>query len=147
MRKYIIFGLAIIIIIGGLILPRLLKSDNTEVKFKTIDEEDLPANIVEALPNYIMEERALTFEYDNNIYVIVTRGEKTSEGYTVDIDNIKMEPYGEEFDLIVYAKFTDPNPNEIQSQEYDYPMIIVETNLEQLPNSIHLDVEYLNETE
>src|SRR5699024_10969140 len=98
-----------------------------------------------ALPNYIMEERALTFEYDDEIYVIVTRGEKTSEGYTVDIDSIRMEPYEEKFDLVVYAKFTDPSPDEIQSQEYDYPMIIVKTNLEQLPNAIHLDVEYVNE--
>lgn len=147
MRKYIIFGLAIIIIVivGALIVPRLLKSTIAEVKFKTIDEEDLPSTIVDALPNYIMEERALIFNYDDEIYVIVTRGEKTSEGYTVEIDNIRMEAYGEDFDLVVYAKFTDPNPNEILFQEYDYPMIVVKTNLKDMPNSIHLDVEYLNE--
>lgn len=146
MRKIIILGIAIIIILGGLILlPKLLGSDSTEVKFKTIEEEDLPSKIADALPNYIMEERALTFEYEEDIYVIVTRGEKTSEGYTVDIDNIKAEPFGDAFDLVVYAKFTDPNPNEIQTQEYDYPMIIVKTNLDELPNAIHLDVEYVNE--
>lgn len=145
MRKYIIFGLAIIIIVGVLIIPRLLKSNNTDVKFKTIDEKDLPSNIVDALPNYIMEERALIFNYDDEIYVIVTRGEKTSEGYKVEIDNIRMEPYGEDFDLVVYAKFTDPSPNEILSQEYDYPMIVVKTDLKEMPKSIHLDVEYLNE--
>lgn len=145
MRKIIILAIAIIIILGGFLLPRLLSSDSTEIKFKTIDEEDLPSKIVEALPNYIMEERALTFDYEEEVYVIVTRGEKTSEGYTVDIDSIKTEAYEDGFDLIVYAKFKDPNPNEILSQEYDYPMIIVKTNLNELPNSIHLDVEYVNE--
>lgn len=145
MRRYIIFGLAIIIILGGLILPRLLRSNTTDVKFNTIDEEDLPASIVESLPNYIMEERALIFNYDDDIYVIVTRGEKTSEGYLVEIDNLRIEPYGDEFDLVVYAKFTDPNPNQILSQEYDYPMVVVKTDLKEMPKSIHLDVEYINE--
>lgn len=145
MRKYIIIGIVIILVLGVLIVPRLLGSDNTEVKFKEIDKDKLPTKITEALPSYIMEERALTFEYDDEIYVIVTRGEKTSEGFTVNIDKIRMEAYGEEFDLVVYAKFSDPNPNEIQSQAYDYPMIVVETNLKEMPNSIHLDVEYINE--
>lgn len=144
MRKIIII-LAIIVILGGLILTRFLGSDEMEVKFKTIDEEDLPTKIVEALPNYIMEERALSFEHEGEVYVIVTRGEKTSEGYTVEIDSIKEEPDGEDFDLIVYAKFSDPNPNEILSQEYTYPITIAKANLKELPNSIHLDVEYLNE--
>ena len=76
MRRYIIFGLAIIIILGIFILPKLLKSNTTEVKFKTIDEEDLPSSIVDALPNYIMEERALVFNYDEDLYVIVTRGKR-----------------------------------------------------------------------
>lgn len=146
MRKIIIIIIAIIIILAAIILlPRILNSDSTDVKFKTIDEEDLPSKIVEALPNYIMEERALTFEYEEDVYVIVTRGEKSSEGYAVEIDSIKTEAYGEEFDLIVHAKFSDPNPNEILSQEYTYPRIVVKTNLKELPKSIHLDVEYLSE--
>lgn len=145
MRKIIII-IAIIIILGGLVLTRFLSTDKTEIKFKTIDEDDLPSKIVEALPNYIMEERAFTFEHQGDIYVIVTRGEKTSEGYTVEIESIKVEPYGEEeFDLVVYAKFSDPNPNEILYQEYDYPITIVKTDLDHLPNSIHLDVEYTND--
>lgn len=146
MRKNIIIVIAIIVILGAIIVvPRLLGTDNREVKFKTVDEEDLPSKIVEALPNYIMEERALTFQYEEDVYVIVTRGEKSSEGYKVELDSIKTESYGEDFDLVVYAKFTDPSPNEILSQEYDYPKIVVKTNLKDLPKSIHLDVEYINE--
>ena len=62
----------------------------------------------------------------------------------MEIDNIRIEAYGDDFDLVVYAKFTDPNPNQILSQEYDYPMVVVKTDLKEMPKSVHLDVEYLN---
>lgn len=91
-----------------------------------------------------MEERALTCKYKDEIYVIVTRGEKKSKGYFVEIESIVKEKYSKDkFDLVVYAKFLDPNPYEIVSQEYDYPYIIVKTNLKTMPEEVHLDIEYL----
>lgn len=145
MKRYLLVGIALIVIIGALIVPKVFVKSNGEVKFETMDKEDLPAEVAEALPKYMMEERALTAKYKDDIYVIVTRGEKKSMGYFVDIDSIVMESYGEEkFDLIVYAKFVDPSPNEIVSQEYDYPMIVVKTNLKTMPQAVHLDVEYID---
>lgn len=100
--------------------------------------------VQEALPKYIMEERALTAKFQDDIYVIVTRGEKKSKGYFVDMENIVMEEYGEnKYDLVVYAKFIDPNPNEIVTQEYDYPIIVVKTDLKDMPQAVHLDIEYV----
>jgi hypothetical protein len=143
-KKYLIFGAALIIILGALIVPKILKSNDGNVGFKAVEMEDLPTEIQEALPKYIMEERALTCKFQDDIYVIVTRGEKKSKGYFVDIDSIQMESYGEDkYDLVVNAKFIDPNPNEIVSQEYDYPIIIVKTNLKTMPEAVHLDVEYV----
>ena len=110
-----------------------------------MEKEDLPTEIQEALPKYVMEERALTCKYKDEIYVIVTRGEKQSKGFFVDIDSITKESYGDnKYDLIVYAKFIDPNPNEIVSQEYDYPVIVVKTNLKTMPQAVHLDIEYID---
>lgn len=144
-KKYLIIGLVFIIILGLFIVPKILKNPDGEVSFKTMDKEDLPKEILEALPKYVMEERALTCKYKDDIYVIVTRGEKKSKGFFVDIENIVKESYGEDkYDLIVYAKFIDPNPNEIVSQEYDYPVIVVKTNLKAMPQAVHLDVEYLD---
>lgn len=144
-KKYLIIGLVFIIILGLLIVPKILKNPDGEVSFKTMDKEELPREILEALPKYVMEERALTCKYKDDIYVIVTRGEKKSKGFFVDIENIAKESYGEDkYDLIVYAKFIDPNPNEIVSQEYDYPVIVVKTNLKTMPQAVHLDVEYLD---
>ena len=145
MRKYLIFGAALIIILGALIVPKILKSNGGDVTYKTMSKEDLPAEVLEALPKYIMEERALTCKYEDEIYVIVTRGEKKSKGYFVDIDNIVKEPYADgKYDLVVYAKFIDPNPDEIVSQEYDYPVIVVKTNLKEMPQAVHLDIEYID---
>lgn len=138
-------GIALIIILGGLIIPKILKGRDNSVSFKTMDVEDLPTEIREALPKYIMEERALTFKFKEEIYVVVTRGEKKSKGYFVDIDKIVKESYEKDkYDLVVYAKFIDPNPNEIVSQEYEYPIIVVKTKLKFLPQAVHLDIEYVD---
>lgn len=138
-------GIALIIILGGLLVPKILKGKDNSVSFKAMDVEDLPTEIREALPKYIMEERALTFKFKDEIYVVVTRGEKKSKGYFVDIDKIVKESYEKDkYDLVVYAKFVDPNPNEIVSQEYEYPVIVVKTKLKFLPQAVHLDIEYVD---
>ncbi|HEY8362989.1 MAG TPA: protease complex subunit PrcB family protein [Tissierellaceae bacterium] len=143
MKKYYIIAFVIIIIIGLLFIPKLLRGNSTEVKFKVVKEEDIPDKIKEVLPKYLMEERALTCKYKDEIYVIVTRGEKSTKGYEVEIDRIVMEKYGKDtFDITVYAIFKDPDINEIVEQEYDYPYIVVKTNLKTMPQEIHLDVEY-----
>lgn len=144
MKRNQIIALAIILVIGILFIPRLLKGNEGEIKFKIVKEDEIPEKIAEILPKYLMEERALTCKYKDDIYVVVTRGEKKSKGYTVEIDKILKEKYNKDvFDLIVYAKFTDPNPNEIVDQEYDYPYVVVKTNLNEMPEEVHLDIEYI----
>ena len=143
LKKYQIIALAIILLIGALFVPKMLKGSDNLVKFKVVDEEEIPDQITEMLPKYLMEERALTCKYKDDIYVIVTRGEKNSKGYLVDIEEITKEKYTKEvYDLVVYAKFLDPDPNEIVDQEYDYPFIVVKTNLKVMPEEVHLDIDY-----
>jgi len=143
LKKYQIITLAIIVLIGALFVPKMLKGSDNQVKFKVVNEEDVPEQITEMLPKYLMEERALTCKYKDEIYVIVTRGEKNSKGYEVDIEGMTKEKYTKEvYDLVVYAKFMDPDPNEIVEQEYDYPFIVVKTNLKNMPEEVHLDIEY-----
>ena len=53
------------------------------------------------------------------------------------------ETYTKEvYDLVVYAKFTDPDPDEIVDQEFDYPFVVIKTNLKDMPEEVHLDIEY-----
>ncbi len=143
MKRNQIIALAIILVMGILFIPRLLKGSDSQVKFKVVQEDEIPEKISEMLPKYLTEERALTCKYEDDIYVVVTRGEKNSKGYLAEIVQIAKEKYNKDvFDLIVYAKFTDPDPNEIVEQEYDYPYIVVKTNLKSMPEEVHLDIEY-----
>ncbi|MFA5577586.1 MAG: protease complex subunit PrcB family protein [Tissierellaceae bacterium] len=144
MKKSQIIALAIILLIALIFIPRLIKGNKGEIRFSTVKEEDIPEKIAESLPKYIMEERALTCKYRDEIYVVVTRGEKNSKGYELEIDKIIKEKYSKDlFDITVYAKFTDPDIDEIVEQEYDYPYIVVKTNLKIMPQEVHLDIEYL----
>ena len=71
------------------------------------------------------------------------RGEKNTGGYTVDIEKIvKEDKTEEEFELVVYAKFKDPDPNDVVAQSFTYPFAIAKTNLKQMPDNIKLEVEY-----
>lgn len=143
MKRNHIIALAIILIIGILFIPKLLRGNEGQIKFKVVKEEEIPEKISEMLPKYLMEERALTCKYRDDIYVVVTRGEKNSKGYLVEIQQILKEKYTKDvFDIVVYAKFTDPDPNEIVEQEYDYPYVVVKTNLKTMPEEVHLDIEY-----
>jgi len=144
LKKSQIIALAIILIIALVFIPRLIKGNKGEIRFSTVNEEDIPEKIAESLPKYIMEERALTCKYKDEVYVVVTRGEKNSKGYEVKIDKIVKEKYSKDiFDITVYAKFTDPDLNEIVEQEYDYPYIVVKTNLKIMPQEVHLDIDYI----
>ena len=143
MKRNHVIILAIILIFGVFFISKMIMGSDEQVKYKIVKEEDIPDKISELLPKYLMEERALTCKYNDEIFVVVTRGEKNSKGYLVEIDQIVKEKYSkEQFDIVVYARFTDPAPNEIVEQEYDYPYIVVKTNLKDMPQEVHLDIEY-----
>ncbi|HLR21123.1 MAG TPA: protease complex subunit PrcB family protein [Tissierellaceae bacterium] len=145
MKRYLIFALILIVIIGVLAAPKILGDKEQNVKFKELEEEEIPEKITEMLPKYIMEERALISKYRDDIYVIVTRGEKKSQGFDVDIEKIVKEKHSKDkFDIVVYANFTDPKVDEILPQEYDYPFVIVKTKLKSMPEEVHLEFEYEN---
>lgn len=144
MKRNHVIILAIILIFGVFFISKMIMGSDEQVKYKIVKEEDVPDKISEMLPKYLMEERALTCKYKDEIFVVVTRGEKNSKGYLVEIEQIVKEKYNkEQFDIVVYARFTDPDPNEIVEQEYDYPYIVVKTNLKDMPEEVHLDIEYI----
>ncbi len=143
-KRYIAIGIIIILVLGLLFVPKILSKEDKKVKFKVLDSSEIPEKIKEILPKYLSEERAITCRLGNEIYVLVTRGEKKTGGYSVDVDKIIMEEKGKDgFDLVVYAKFKDPDTNEIVTQGFTYPFTIVKTNLDKMPESIRLEVDYV----
>lgn len=142
-KHYIIIGLLLLVILGIFLSSKILNKGDDEVKFRVLESSEIPEKIKEILPKYLSEEKALTCRLNDEIYVVVTRGEKTTGGYSVEVDTIIKEENGEgEFDITVVAKYNDPEPDEMVSQGFDYPFTIVKTDLNTMPKSINLEVKY-----
>ena len=108
MKKIHIVALAIILIVLILIVPKMLKEHEGQVKYKVVKEEEIPEKITEMLPKYLMEERALTCKYRDDIYVVVTRGEKSTKGFLVEINEIiskVMNNFSDQFRYIFKERF------------------------------------------
>ena len=75
-KTYIAIGI-IILILAILFVPKFLDKGDQKVKYKVLESSEIPEKIKEILPKYLAEERALTCRLNDEIYVVVTRGEKT----------------------------------------------------------------------
>lgn len=116
---------------------------NEKVSFEAVKENDIPQEIISnVIPEYKTLERALACVDNNDIYVIVTRGEKPTSGYKVGIESMEIEKEGKVENLIVYASFGDPESKTSISQIITYPLQVVKTDLKRLPDTIELRIQY-----
>jgi len=142
--KLLIMVLLIIVVVAVAVkfVPSLVSGGDKQVDFVVLDESEIPDKIVQILPRYKMLERALAAKVEDQVYVIVTRGEKLTGGYLVNIDKTVLEMEKDETKLVVYAVFTDPRPEELVPQVPSYPYVVAKTNLKELPKKIDLQVTY-----
>lgn len=143
MKKYIGIIVAVVLVVALILLFRFVKNKPKTVDFTPVEEDKIPPQISEILPNYRMKEKALVCKVNDEIYVVVTRGEKSSAGYGVDIKKILLETLENEQTVRVVAEFTDPKAGEIQAQVLTYPYVVVKTELKELPKKVILDKEYM----
>lgn len=140
-KPYVILGIAIILILGIFSTFKILNKGDDNVEFKVLESSEIPEKIKEILPKYLAEEKALICKVRDEIYVIVTRGEKRTGGYSVEVENIIKEEWEEgEFGITVVAKYIDPADDEVVPMGFDYPFTIVKTDLKTMPKSINLQV-------
>ncbi|NMA04449.1 MAG: protease complex subunit PrcB family protein [Clostridiales bacterium] len=140
--KLFITMILIIAIAAGLVkfIPKLVFKNDKEVGYMVLEEEQIPEKIHEILPKYKMLERALAAKVDNQVYVIVTRGQKLTAGYDVNIEKLELVEEEEETRLIVHATFKDPKPNDVVTQSMTHPYAVIKTELKELPGRIDLEV-------
>ena len=118
-------------------------SGEKAVSFEEVKESQIPKDITsDVVPEYKTLERALARVVDDDVYVIVTRGEKPTSGFAVSVDRIALEEKDGKNNLIVYALFEDPQKETAISQIITYPVCIVKTDLAKLPDSIELRIQY-----
>ncbi|WP_326908164.1 protease complex subunit PrcB family protein [Sedimentibacter sp. MB31-C6] len=142
--KRIISIVAIIVFIAALLFFfRYFRGKGAEnVSFDKIEPDSIPAQISEVLPNYRMKEKALVCRINDDIYVVVTRGEKNTAGYDVEIDRLTLSEENGEKILTVYAEYIDPKPGDVTAQILTYPFTVVKTEMTELPQKVVLEKEY-----
>ncbi|MEL7647811.1 MAG: protease complex subunit PrcB family protein [Sedimentibacter sp.] len=144
--KKVVTVVAIIVFIAALLFFfRYFRGKGAEnVSFDSIEPENIPRQISEVLPNYRMKEKALVCRINDEIYVVVTRGEKNTAGYDVEINKLTLSEEDGEKVLTVYAKYTDPKPGDVTAQILTYPFTVVKTDMKELPQKVVLEKEYKN---
>jgi len=141
-KVIIITAIAIMLAITVLYSVKFFINNEDSVPFEVLSEKMIPQKIHEILPRYKNLERALACKVDDEIYIIATRGEKPSGGYSIEIDRIEKVKEDDRIKLIVYAIFEDPKPGDIVTQAITYEYTVVKTELKQLPDKIELKVKY-----
>lgn len=144
MKKEIIAIGAATVVLIGLIMFFGLSSGETKVNFERVSDKSMPRELeAEILPDYRDLERALACKVGDDVYVIVTRGEKPTAGYEAEIDKIVLESKEEKNNLVVYATFADPVDSENMAQIPTFPSAAAKTDLTGLPDTIELRVEFV----
>lgn len=128
---------------AGLITANIMLKGDKKIEFKTLSENKIPQDISgQVIPEYRTLERALACVVEDRIYVIVTRGEKPTSGFGVDIARMVLEEKEGKTNLVVYADFKDPEKGKALAQVITYPVKVARTNLTKLPDEIELRIQY-----
>ena len=143
-KRTIICGCMVVLAAACVLFAFLkLQGGGETVRFAEIKENQIPADISSSvIPEYRSLERALACVTDDDVYVIVTRGEKPSTGFGVSIDRMILEENDGKMNLAVYAVFDDPEKETAISQILTYPVCVVKTDLKSLPDTIELRIQY-----
>ena len=143
-KKIILISLAAItVVIAGIVFIPTIGAGEKPLGFKTVKADNIPKTLEEdVIPEYKGLERALACVVGDDIYVIVSRGEKPSSGFSVKVNRMTIEEKDGKTSLIVYALFKDPEKETTISQIITYPLAVVKTELNSLPDSIELRIEY-----
>ncbi|MBQ6632420.1 MAG: hypothetical protein IJH55_10070 [Romboutsia sp.] len=129
--KGVIYGVIIMaLIIGGfIVIPNMFMEQSKPTDYTILQREAIPEKILDMMDKYVDEERALAVKLNDKIYVVVTRGNDKNHGIEMDkIDIVKQDDKNIMRVKVVYKE-----------KEKSYPYIVVETNLNELPDSIELN--------
>lgn len=129
--KGVIYGVIVMaLIIGGfIVIPNIFMEQSKPVDYTILQREAIPEKILDMMDKYVNQERALAVKIDNKIYVVVTRGNDKNHG--IEIDKIDVLKQDEKNIMRVKVLYKD--------KEKSYPYIVVETNLNDLPDTIELN--------
>lgn len=129
--KGVIYGVIIMaLIIGGfIVIPSIFMEQSKPTDYTILQREAIPEKILDMMDKYVNEERALAVKLNDKIYVVVTRGNDKNHGIEMD----KIDVVNKDNKNIMRVKIV------YKEKEKSYPYIVVETNLNELPDLIELN--------
>lgn len=144
MKKELIAIAAAAVVLIGLIVAFGISAGETKIQFEKVSEKDMPRELeADILPEYRQLERALACKIGDQIYIVVTRGEKPTSGFEAEIEKVTLEKKDNKSNLIVYATFADPANGEDMAQITSYPYAVVKAEMKGLPDTVELRAEYV----
>lgn len=105
-----------------------------DVAFSRVSMTEAPQEIRKAVEENREKEKAAVYVFDQEVYIVITRGEKPTGGYGVEVVDIDKYILDEDrFAVKVKVKYIDPEPGQPVTQAITYPFIIVKTDLKDIP--------------
>jgi len=142
-KKIFLVIILIILLVAVALFAMNHFSGDEAVEFNVLGDNEIPQDIVgQVIPEYRDLERALACVVGDKVYVLVSRGEKPTSGFDVNIDKMVLEEKDGVKNLAIYANFVDPEPGVALTQILTYPLKVAETELTKLPDQIELRVQY-----
>lgn len=125
---------------GGLAVvmaKSVIPDDGIHLSFDQIDIAQAPAGIQQWVEENKNAENYLAKSYDGFLYILVSRGEKMTSGYSVDIRKISRVMDDNYLNYNVEVELTDPAQDVLVNQVISYPYSLVKLEMPSEPlNSI-----------
>ncbi|WP_226658624.1 protease complex subunit PrcB family protein [Pseudalkalibacillus hwajinpoensis] len=96
-----------------------------KIAFETVEMQNAPKDIQATVQQKWLEKSTFTVPSDEDLYIIITRGEMPTGGYSVHIESI--EKIDEE--LVVSYYYTDPKKDDMVTQAITKPIVIAKVDM------------------
>ena len=135
--KGMIYGIFLILFVlaGFIVLPKMFGENIQAVDYVLVQRDSIPDKILNIMDDYIDQERALTIMVEDKVYVVVTRGKNND--YGIDVEKIHLE--NKEGKQVMKIQIV------YKEKENAYPFIVLETNINQLPDKVELEKNFIGE--
>ncbi|MGE6204989.1 protease complex subunit PrcB family protein [Guptibacillus hwajinpoensis] len=91
-----------------------------KIAFETVEMQNAPKDVQTTVQQKWLEKSTFTIPSNDDLYIIITRGEMPTGGYSVSIDSIIKE--GNE--IVVSYFYTDPKKDDMVTQAITKPIVI-----------------------
>jgi hypothetical protein len=105
-----------------------------DLAFQSITVFEVPPQIEKVVHKQKREEGAAVYVVEDKVYIVASRGEMPTGGYSIRVVGIEEEEDGRGVNVSV--EYKDPKPGQMVAQVVTYPYAIVKTDLKGIPDDV-----------